>query len=433
MRRAVKKSERISERRNSGRDGRAAFEPVLRFATIAAFLAEAILAWSLIAEPSRRQEARDALAAAPAPPDVAPVTLLDLAPDRARSINAAIPFSKAPLVPARPFRFYRDSPDFDRARDCLAAAAWYEAGDDAAGERSVVQVVLNRLTHPAFPKTVCGVVFQGQERASGCQFTFTCDGALVRRIPGESAWLRAQEIASAALDGAVDRSVGLATHYHTDWVVPDWSGSLDKIAQVGTHLFFRFRGFWGKPAAMHRPAPVAEPVMAKLAMLSPVHGSESEQLLGMPPPGDADILSLVARLQRQAESGQLGQRPPLYPARPAPLNPELKGNTLAASDPAKGLFGLTLDLNRAPGSYVLVARTLCGERARCSVLGWRRGSAPMKMAEFGPKRSEALFSYQRTGKSIETSLWDCREMPRPFAQCLSGTAPAGGDPAAAKD
>ncbi|MCZ3110870.1 cell wall hydrolase, partial [Acinetobacter baumannii] len=67
-----------------------------------------------------------------------------------------------------------------RAIDCMAAAVLYEAGDDAVGQRAVAQVVINRVRHPAFPKTICAVVFQGSDRATGCQFTFTCDGALVR-------------------------------------------------------------------------------------------------------------------------------------------------------------------------------------------------------------------------------------------------------------
>ena len=96
----------------------------------------------------------------------------------------------------------------------------YEAGDDPAGQRAVAQVVLNRVRHPAFPKTVCGVVFEGQDRTTGCQFTFSCDGALTRWSPSPALWTAARQIATAALTGTVYRPVGYATHYHTDWVVP---------------------------------------------------------------------------------------------------------------------------------------------------------------------------------------------------------------------
>src|SRR3546814_17214212 len=88
-------------------------------------------------------------------------------------------------------------------------------------------IVLNRVRHPAFPKTVCGVVFQGSERSTGCQFTFTCDGALTRRF-SDAAWDRARDIAKAALTGHVAKAVGYATHYHTDWVVPYWSRSEER-------------------------------------------------------------------------------------------------------------------------------------------------------------------------------------------------------------
>src|SRR3546814_6482927 len=101
---------------------------------------------------------------------------MQIAPEKARRLNAATPFSALPNPAARPFRLAGGAANLARATDCLAAAAWYEAGDDPSGERAVVQVVLNRLRHPAFPNTVCGVVFQGSERVSGCQFTFTCDG-----------------------------------------------------------------------------------------------------------------------------------------------------------------------------------------------------------------------------------------------------------------
>src|SRR5690606_750773 len=111
---------------------------------------------------------------------------------------------------ARPFHYTGGEAALARATDCLAAAMIYEAGDDAVGERAVGQVVLNRLRHPAFPKTVCGVVFQGQERATGCQFTFTCDGAMARR-PSAAAWERARGLASGMLAGDVYKPVGTST------------------------------------------------------------------------------------------------------------------------------------------------------------------------------------------------------------------------------
>ena len=241
-----------------------------------AILAVAVPAFVVTHPPQIRHRA---IAALPAPrvvpqaelPAVEPVRFVDLSPDEARAYNADVPFSTDPNPAARPFRFAGAPDDRARATDCLAAGTLYEAGDDTTGEKAVAQVVLNRLRHPAFPKTVCGVVFEGQERRTGCQFSFSCDGAVQRWHPTDDAWRRAREVAAAALSGAVYRPVGYATHYHTDWVVPYWQSSLDKIAAVHTHLFFRWSGWWGTPPAFDRHPDGHEPTIAQLAPISEAH------------------------------------------------------------------------------------------------------------------------------------------------------------------
>ncbi|WP_366872651.1 cell wall hydrolase [uncultured Brevundimonas sp.] len=135
------------------------------------------------------------------------------------------------------------------------------------GQAAVAQVVLNRMRHPAYPGTVCGVVFQGSERATGCQFSFTCDGAMAR-TPSVAGWARARASASAALNGAVMAAVGTATHYHTDWVAPYWAERLTKVRQLGTHIFYRWNGGWGLPAAFTSRYGGPEPVPAQMAALS---------------------------------------------------------------------------------------------------------------------------------------------------------------------
>ena len=166
----------------------------------------------------------------------------------AKVINAALPFASDPLHSARPFELTGTNVDERRALLCLTQAVYYEAGyEPLEGRRAVAQVVLNRLRHPAFPKSVCGVVYQGS--GSGvCQFTFVCDGALYRK-PAHDAWLEAESIARAALGGYVDSSVGEATHYHADYVAPRWAPLLAKVAQIGQHIFYRWPGSWGQPAA----------------------------------------------------------------------------------------------------------------------------------------------------------------------------------------
>ncbi|MFN3864552.1 MAG: cell wall hydrolase [Erythrobacter sp.] len=151
--------------------------------------------------------------------------------------------------PARPFFSAGVGLTHARALECLAQAIWFEAASESeAGQRAVAQVVLNRVAHPAWPNSVCGVVYQGSERRSGCQFTFTCDGSLARRPTGTS-WARARRIASEALSGSVYAPVGHATHYHTLWVNPYWAGTLDHIGTIGAHRFYRLRGHAGQKSA----------------------------------------------------------------------------------------------------------------------------------------------------------------------------------------
>ncbi|WP_292689963.1 MULTISPECIES: cell wall hydrolase [unclassified Novosphingobium] len=150
--------------------------------------------------------------------------------------------------------------DRERALSCLTAAVYYEAASEPDdGQRAVAQVVLNRMAHPAYPKSVCGVVFQGSERATGCQFTFTCDGALMRK-PSRYFWSRAEAVARAALAGYVYAPVGLATHYHTFAVHPYWADSLNFIGQIGAHRFYRMHGPAGDSGAFRFVHAISEPL-----------------------------------------------------------------------------------------------------------------------------------------------------------------------------
>ena len=129
-----------------------------------------------------------------------------------------------------------------RSLDCMTLAIAYEAGNQpVAGQEAVGQVVLNRLRDPRFPKTVCSVVFAGSERATGCQFTFTCDGSIRRRL-STSTLLTARVVAQAVMHGDVPDRVSGATHYHADYVLPYWAGSGRAVARIGAHIFYRMPG-----------------------------------------------------------------------------------------------------------------------------------------------------------------------------------------------
>ena len=143
-------------------------------------------------------------------------------------------------VVARRFGEGRGAARATRAADleCLSEAVYYEArGESPRGQAAVAQVVMNRVRHPAYPKSVCGVVFQGA-RARGCQFSFACDGSMRHRRES-LAWVRARRTASQVLAGAVLANIGAATHFHTTAVSPAWAPQMLRVAQVGVHIFYR--------------------------------------------------------------------------------------------------------------------------------------------------------------------------------------------------
>src|SRR5579859_3462467 len=169
--------------------------------------------------------------------------------DDAVALNNLRPFAGLPIRPMRPFVLRADADDSTRALHCMTQAIYYEAArEPVRGQQAVAQVVLNRVRHPAYPKSICGVVYQGSARPTGCQFTFTCDGAL-RWQPQATLWRQSQDVARRALAGFVDKEVGSATHYHAAYVAPYWAPTLVKMTQVGQHIFYRWTGTWGEPQA----------------------------------------------------------------------------------------------------------------------------------------------------------------------------------------
>jgi spore germination cell wall hydrolase CwlJ-like protein len=219
-------------------------------------------------------------ASPPAPP---PLILQPVAPQQALKVNAEIPLASGPNPAAAAFVFKGSATAKTQALNCLASAVYYEAGNqDADGERAVAQVVLNRVRHPAFPNSVCSVVYEGSTRPTGCQFTFTCDGSLANE-PDADGWRRAWKVAEDALSGYVYAPVGWATHYHADYVLPTWASSMAKNAIVGAHLFYRWAGSWGQAAAFTDGYSGREPNAAALrkAALSvphvtPVYGQQGQ-------------------------------------------------------------------------------------------------------------------------------------------------------------
>jgi hypothetical protein len=198
----------------------------------------------------------------------------------------------------------------------MTTAVYYEArGESLRGQAAVAQVILNRVKHPAFPKTVCGVVYQGAGRR-GCQFSFACDGSMRGRRE-TLAWNRARDVATRALAGALRAEVGAATHFHTTAVSPIWAPHMLRVAGVGTHVFYKFSPYRLRLA---RTAP-GQPVVEQAVLTSGVAGQPPE--LKVTP---AVETAIEASLEpASAVSAESNGKPAALPASPvAPVAEEAR-------------------------------------------------------------------------------------------------------------
>lgn len=205
-------------------------------ATSSAFRAELAQQLAQAGEPNARVElttfsSKDGLRARGG------ATLFESADARAMMVQAVLRGPSAPNeLSSRPA-----VPSINqREHDCLAQTIYYEArGETQRGQVAVAEVVMNRVRSPHYPNSICAVVYQGHERATGCQFTFTCDGSLNHRPRGR-AWDRAKRLATAVMLGYTRPVTQRATHYHTMAVNPVWSAGLVETTKVGSHVFYRF-------------------------------------------------------------------------------------------------------------------------------------------------------------------------------------------------
>jgi len=382
---------------------------VLAAGAVGLLLVVLALAWALQSAFSGDADTRELRKLPARPEDIekhGKLAITTLPADDARKRNAHVAFEPRIGAIARPFAFVGSDLDRARAIQCLAAAVLYEAGDDAAGQEAVAQVVLNRVRHPAFPGTVCGVVYQGSQRKTGCQFTFTCDGSLTRRTMSQSAWQRARAIAANALSGNVDSTVGLATHYHTNWVYPYWSPSLRKLAQVGTHLFFGWPGTWGGPRAFGKRYSGNEAGPPSLALTSLETGDDQAAIPSLEEPKILGLPQAPAKLP--ASMGKV----PLYGSKVK----------LVGSDGHS--FGLLAPPGASASQVVNAALALCGQPGPCRVNAWENeddipGSYPLPALT----RSTMVFEYVRTGSgSGATTRFDCKRFPnRDPKACLESS------------
>lgn len=308
----------------------------------------------------------------------------------------AIPNGRATLQrvtfpAADPLHDNRRSIDRNRAAECLAAAAWYEAGNDRAGQRAVIQTVVNRVNNASFPNSICGVVFEGSELPTGCQFTFTCDGSLERRHPSAAAWKNALALSYQALGGYVDKTVGTATHYHAAYVNPWWSAKLERLTTVGAHIFYRWPGGKGTYPGQRRLG--SEEDYDELRQRSITKT--------VPPQTAASIPGTLSRDQ-------------------VPMNAPKAAVDQSTPSPRSAIF-MALQENEASGRWALAAMKACKGQADCQVLGYfGRDQATRNQSGGVTERSRPIFLFIRDAASaMSIALWDCQRIDRPSeSECL---------------
>jgi len=125
--------------------------------------------------------------------------------------------------------------------NCLADAMYYEArGEGRAGEIAIAEVIYNRMRSRYYPSTICGVVYEGANLHTGCQFSFACSGDM-DRPKSPVVWRRTQRLALQIVMGLVQLgdSTGGALSYHNLDVQPVWSDTMERTTQIGHHIFYR--------------------------------------------------------------------------------------------------------------------------------------------------------------------------------------------------
>lgn len=218
-------------------------------------------------------------------------TLFESPDARAMMVQAVLRGPTTPQQPAATPTVPTQQQIDARQQNCLAQAIYYEArGESQRGQMAVAEVIMNRVRSGYYPNSVCGVVYQGSHRATGCQFTFTCDGSLNHRPRGR-AWDRAQRVATAVMSGYTRPVTQGATHYHTLAVNPVWNSGLVETTTIESHVFYRFpnrseRAYYQEALARRRGAigsrrsvTAAEELIPEAddAALAPVEGDVTEE------------------------------------------------------------------------------------------------------------------------------------------------------------
>jgi hypothetical protein len=130
-------------------------------------------------------------------------------------------------------KFSTGAPLSDEA-NCIAVAVYHEArGESLEGQLAVAQVIKNRAMSGKYPSDWCGVVKQPW------QFSFVRHGQFPSVDVNSEAWRKAVGITRLAVANAVPSVPKDCLWYHANYVAPRWSNNLQRVEQIGAHIFYR--------------------------------------------------------------------------------------------------------------------------------------------------------------------------------------------------
>lgn len=137
------------------------------------------------------------------------------------------------IVPQRKSEFSLDRLELD----CLAKNIYHESkGESKSGKWAVANVSLNRLAHPAFPDTICDVVYQ---KRKVCEFSWVCDGKRDITQFDEKSWEESKEIAKKAIEKKHVDNTGGALFFHNNKVNPRFHKKRKRTTRIGNHMFYK--------------------------------------------------------------------------------------------------------------------------------------------------------------------------------------------------
>lgn len=166
--------------------------------------------------------------AAPAAAMAAPVPAISAAPAPIRTM-APVVEEGDPVAPQPVATAAAGDDAMDSELECLAKVVRHEAANQSrTGQVGVAEVVMNRVRHPHFPKTICGVVTQRGQFFNVHAY---------RPSRSDAMWRTAVDVARAVRSGDETPVTNGGLFFRTSYGAP-FAGRAHS-ATIGVILFYR--------------------------------------------------------------------------------------------------------------------------------------------------------------------------------------------------